>query len=77
MEQYGRSVTGSFSAHEATAPIDHMVKFGAALERALKEASSQFGEGRHPVSFEFHGEIEVTNPGMIGDYRVTISPQGE
>jgi len=80
MEQGKKSVTGSVSAREAdsaTAPIDHMVMFGVALERALGKASRTFGVGRHPVTFEFHGRIDVTNPGLIGDYRVDISPRGQ
>jgi hypothetical protein len=52
----------------------HSAGFDAALDKALAGAS-RLGKGKFRVNVEFWADIEVTNPGTIQQYGVTISPR--
>jgi hypothetical protein len=67
-------VTVTVSAREVVA--SHSAGFNAALDQALLKASDLGGTGAFTVNVQFWAEIEVTNPGTIHEYGVTITPQG-
>jgi hypothetical protein len=51
----------------------HSESFDRALEDALAQASAAgFEPGTHDVRVEFRAVMEVTNPGRIQDYIVSI-----
>jgi hypothetical protein len=68
-----RSLSRKVAAEDVAAP--HSAGFDAALDQALL-AASELGLGSFTVNVEFWAEIEVTNPGTIHEYGVTITPQG-
>ena len=51
----------------------HSAGFDAALDKALLNASKLGRKGVFEVSVEFFAEINVTNPGQIQQYGVTLS----
>jgi hypothetical protein len=57
------------------AATDHAAGFNAALDKALRDASRGFSPGQHAVNVDFWAEIEVTNPGTIQQYGVTLTPK--
>ena len=69
------NVKVSVSAKRAPVPTSHSAGFDAALDKALAGAS-KLGKGTFKVNVQFWAEIEVTNPGTIQQYGVTLSPQG-
>ena len=57
----------------AAPPPKHSEAFDRALENALYKASKNgFAPGTHKVRIEFKAVIEVTNPGRVQDYIVSI-----
>ncbi len=67
-------VTVKVAAAEVVA--SHSAGFDAALDQALLKASDLGRTGAFTVNVQFWAEIEVTNPGTIHDYGVTITPVG-
>jgi len=61
------------AGHDAGAHKKHSEAFDQALEDALAQASTEFEPGKHNVKIEFRAEMEVTNPGRIQSYIVSIS----
>ena len=56
------------------ASTEHSRAFDRALEDALAQASQAgFAPGPHNVRLEFRAEMEVTNPGRIQSYIVSIT----
>jgi hypothetical protein len=53
----------------------HSTGFDAALEVALHRASELGKTGVFEVDVQFWAEINVTNPGQIQQYGVTLSPR--
>jgi hypothetical protein len=51
----------------------HAEAFDAAFEGALAEASRTLGPGKHQVQVRYEAELEVTNPGHVGEYRIFLS----
>jgi hypothetical protein len=70
----GRSVTGRIKAAHGK---EHHRGFDAALEDALAQLSTEIGTGSYPVEVTFHADVEVSNPGAIGFYKVKLTPTGE
>ena len=54
----------------------HSAGFDAALDQALAKASDTIGTGEFNVDVQFWAVIEVTNPGQIQQYGVTLTTQG-
>jgi hypothetical protein len=75
MAKAPRSLTAKVAASR-TAATDHAAGWNAALDKALANASTKFDKGSHQVNVEFWAEIEVTNPGTIHNYCVTLTPHG-
>jgi hypothetical protein len=50
----------------------HAEAFDVALEAALAEASKTLGPGKHQVRVGFEAELDVTNPGQVGEYRIFL-----
>jgi hypothetical protein len=70
-----RSLTAKVAASRVAA-TDHAAGWNAALDKALANASTKFDKGPHTVTVQFWAEIEVTNPGTIHNYCVSLIPQG-
>lgn len=66
----GRSVTGRVRAAHGK---DHHRGFNEALENALSQLSAEVGTGSYPVEVAFHADVEVSNPGAVGFYSVTLT----
>jgi hypothetical protein len=67
----GEPVTGTFEVPRGTKVSPHQGfdnAFNAALERLGWEP------GEHGATIQFSARITVTNPGEVGEYRVTIIP---
>lgn len=47
--------------------------FNRALEQALAQLSSEVGPGEYAVRVEFAADVEVSNPGHIGFFKVTLT----
>lgn len=75
MAKVPRPLVAKVAASRAVA-TDHAAGWNAALDKALANASSRFDPGQHQVNVEFWAEIEVTNPGTIHNYCVTLTPRG-
>ncbi len=56
-------------------PTAHSRGWDAALDKALEQASRKLGTGNYRINVEFWGDAEVTNPGQILAYGVTITRQ--
>ena len=56
-------------------PTAHSRGWDAALDKALEQASRRLGTGNYRINVEFWGDAEVTNPGQILAYGVTITRQ--
>lgn len=67
-----RPVTGSFrpTAKQLAAPIEHHIGWDKALDNALLAVKRQ--SGTYQVSVTYNAVIDVTNPGTIIEYLVTI-----
>jgi len=70
-----RSLTAKVAASRVAAR-DHAAGWNAALDRALANAGTRFDKGRHQVNVEFWAEMEVTNPGTIQNYCVSLTSRG-
>ena len=58
-------------------PTAHSRGWDAALDKALEQASRRLGTGNYRINVEFWGDAEVTNPGQILAYGVTITRQDD
>jgi hypothetical protein len=67
----------SFKTHvnpgQRGAPHAHSSEWDAALEQALEQASKNLGVGKYRIEVEFWADVEVTNPGQIFSYGVTLT----
>ncbi len=52
---------------------DHHKGFDDALEQALSQLSKDVGTGNYTVKVELEAEVDVSNPGSIGFYTVTLT----
>ena len=66
----GKSTTGKVKASHGS---DHHRGFNEAMEKALEQLSTEVGAGRYPVEVRFHADVEVSNPGRVGFYGVTLT----
>lgn len=65
---------GSTTARvEAKDGEGHHHGFDRAFEAALQQLSSEIGTGEYSVHVEFGADVEVTNPGKVGFYKVTLT----
>jgi len=69
----GRDLEVKVAAEDVKA--SHSAGFDAALDQALLAASDLGQTGEFRVSVEFWADIEVTIPGRIQAYGVTLTPQ--
>jgi hypothetical protein len=51
----------------------HHEGFHEAMEDALANASKDLGPGTYDVEVHFTAEVTVTNPGVVGFYKVQLS----
>lgn len=51
----------------------HHEGFDEALEKALSQLSEEVGTGSYSVQVQFEAEVEVSNPGKITGYTITLS----
>ena len=51
----------------------HHTGWDKALEQALDQMSNDFPAGNHTVEVHFHLDVDVSSPGNIGFYKVTLS----
>ena len=54
-------------------PPSHSHGWDTALEEALAEASKNLGTGEYHIEVEFWAKVQVTNPGQIFAYGVTLT----
>jgi hypothetical protein len=47
--------------------------FDRALKQALSQLSSEVGTGNYSVTVEFEADVEVSNPGSIGFFKVRLT----
>jgi len=52
----------------------HHEGWDRALDLALSKLSGTVGPGKYTVRVEFTAGVEVSNPGNIGWYKVTLTP---
>lgn len=69
-----RSINARVAAPKS-APTAHSEGWNAALDKALAAASKNLGTGRYRINVEFWADAEVTNPGQIFAYGVTVTRQ--
>jgi|GEM_PF-5128249 len=69
----GKETTGRIKAEHGR---DHHQGFNDAMEKALSQLSEHVGTGTYPVEVHFHAEVEVSNPGNVGFYSVTLKQTG-
>ncbi len=63
------STTARVRAEKGEAPHHG---FDRALEQALSQLSKQIGTGEYSVEVRFQLDVEVSNPGKIGFFKVTL-----
>ncbi|HVA29958.1 MAG TPA: hypothetical protein VMU58_01690 [Gaiellaceae bacterium] len=63
------------SAGRTGVPASHSSGWDAALDKALEQASTKLGAGSYRVNVEYWADVEVTNPGQILGYGVTLTRQ--
>jgi hypothetical protein len=51
----------------------HHSGFDRAFDEALSQLSSEIGTGHYAVSVKFGADVEVTNPGKVGFYKVMLT----
>jgi hypothetical protein len=51
----------------------HHEGFNDALEQALSQLSTEVGPGKYNVTVQFEAEVDVSNPGKITGYSVTLA----
>jgi hypothetical protein len=67
----GQPVTGAFKVPRGE-KVPHHEGFDHAFDAALRQLGWKPGE--HGATIQFSTRITVTNPGQVGEYRVTIIP---
>ena len=66
----GKSVKGHVAEQHGK---DHHKGFNDAMEHALAQLSTQVGTGSYEVDVVFAAHVEVSNPGAVGFYSVTLT----
>lgn len=69
----GRSATGRVPARHGN---EHHRGINEAFEAALERLSTEVGTGSYPVEVQIHAEVDVSNPGTVGFYSVTLTRLG-
>ncbi|HZD88028.1 MAG TPA: hypothetical protein VE088_08490 [Gaiellaceae bacterium] len=69
----GNTTTARIKASKRKHGKEHHRGFDEAFALALSQLSSDVGTGSYSVRVEFAADVEVTNPGTVGFYRVTLS----
>jgi len=69
------SINAKVSAPRGGFPAAHSSGWDAALDKALANASKSLGTGKYRINVEFWADAEVTNPGQIFAYGVTLTRQ--
>jgi hypothetical protein len=72
-----KSVNARVPVPKGGVPTAHSRGWDAALDKALAQASRTLGTGNYRINVEFWADAEVTNPGQIFAYGVTITRQGD
>jgi hypothetical protein len=70
-----KSVKVKVAVPRAGVPVAHSHGWDTALEKALAQASRSLGTGKYRINVEFWADAEVTNPGQIFAYGVTLTRQ--
>ncbi len=70
-----KSVKVKVSAGRMGVPASHDSGWNAALDKALEKASKNLGTGTYRINVEYWADVEVTNPGQILGYGVTLTRQ--
>jgi len=52
----------------------HADGFEQALDKAVDAAAKKWPKGKHRANVIYQVEIEIVNPGSIGDYIVELQP---
>jgi hypothetical protein len=69
------STTARVKATKADNKSPHL-GFNRALKQALSQLSSEVGKGDYAVTVEFEADVEVSNPGVIGFFKVRLTTPG-
>jgi hypothetical protein len=72
-----KSINARVAAPKEGVPTAHSRSWDAALDKALAQASRRLGTGSYRIDVEFWADAEVTNPGQIFAYGVTITRQDD
>ena len=72
-----KSVNARVAVPKSGVPTAHSRGWDAALDSALAKASRTLGTGTYRINVEYWADVEVTNPGQIFAYGVTITRQGD
>jgi hypothetical protein len=70
-----KSMKVKVSAARTGVPPAHSGGWDAALDKALAQASKGLGTGKYRINVEYWADVEVTNPGQIFSYGVTLTRQ--
>jgi hypothetical protein len=70
-----KSLKARVSAGRTGVPAAHSNGWDAALDKALANASKNLGTGNYRINVEYWADVEVTNPGQILAYGVTVTRQ--
>jgi len=70
-----KSMKVKVSAARTGVPQAHSGGWDAALDKALAQASRGLGTGKYRINVEYWADVEVTNPGQIFAYGVTLTRQ--
>lgn len=63
----------STGQHPMAEGSNHHIGFNKALDKALKKMESDFDKGSHTVDVKFQLGVDVSSPGTIGYYQVTVT----
>jgi hypothetical protein len=66
------STTARVAAEDKEKEEPHL-GFDRALKQALSQLSSEVDTGNYSVSVDFALDVEVSNPGNIGFFKVTLT----
>jgi hypothetical protein len=66
----GKFVTGKIKASHGK---DHHRGFNDAMEHALGQLSGEVGTGSYEVDVVYAAHVDVSNPGTVGFYSVTLT----
>jgi hypothetical protein len=72
-----KRINAKVTAPRAGFPTSHSHGWDAALDKALAQASKNLGTGKYRINVEYWADVEVTNPGQILSYGVTVMRQPE